>query len=181
MFHKLALFSFLAPSSLDQMVRPASLLWHQWGLRNQASLVSTKSRRHSLHVIPRTDHWRYPAFGSIVDTINNHLARDRARLDPGQHPMVYTLQEGFIPEDRFWIQYVRKDRMRRRSSVLYRSRIVNDLVDRVEELFTSNEKMGLMVRGPHGIGKSFSLINLTRYLLASGKYLVTIIPDGPLS
>lgn len=31
--------------------------------------------------------------------------------------------------------------------------------------------------GPPGVGRSHSLINLTRYLLASKKYVVTIIPD----
>ncbi len=34
-----------------------------------------------------------------------------------------------------------------------------------------------MVKRPQGVGKSYSLVNLTRCLLASGNYLVTIIPD----
>ena len=98
-------------------------------------------------------------------------------MNPGQNPMVYTLEEGFLPEDRSWIDHVRIERMSRKASVLYRPEIVNDLVQRIDELLQARPPSGLMVRGPQGVGKSHSLINLTRYLLASGKYWVTIIPD----
>lgn len=37
--------------------------------------------------------------------------------------------------------------------------------------------MGLMVKGPQGVGKSYSLVNLTRMLLASRRDLITVIPD----
>jgi hypothetical protein len=34
-----------------------------------------------------------------------------------------------------------------------------------------------MIKGPHGIGKSHSLVNVVRKLLSEGVYLVTFIPD----
>jgi len=121
--------------------------------------------------------FKFPFFEDIVDTIKSHVGKDRSSMHPGPNAMIYTLEDGFLPEDRTWIQYVRKDCMRKRSEVLYRPQIVNDLVQQIEHLLGSGDGVGLFVKGPLGVGKSYSLINLTRYLLASGKYWVTIIPD----
>jgi hypothetical protein len=62
-----------------------------------------------------------------------------------------------------------------RLHVLYRANITDDLFERVEDSFES--RLGNMVTGPQGIGKSHSLVNLVLKLQASGKYLVTFIPD----
>jgi len=98
-------------------------------------------------------------------------------MHPRPKATTYILEDGFSPEDRTWIQNVRADRMSFKSDVLYRPQIVNDLVQQIDTLLASNERKGLLVKGPQGVGKSYSLINLTRYLLANGKYWVTNIPD----
>ena len=108
----------------------------------------------------------YPDFGSIVDTIDRHVAKERSSIGPGQNAMVYILKEGLLPEGSFWIRYVRVERMRTRSTVLYRPEIVHDLVQRIAELLASNRRTPLMVKGPRGVGKSYSLINFTRHLMA---------------
>mmetsp|Transcript_88517 Transcript_88517/g.255325 ORF Transcript_88517/g.255325 Transcript_88517/m.255325 type:complete len:277 (-) Transcript_88517:13-843(-) len=125
----------------------------------------------------RSQRWLYPPFASIVDTIESHVTKDRSIMDPGLNATVYTLQDGFLPEDRSWIEFVQDDRMFARSPVLYRPEIVDNLVQFIEKIFGSNRRKGLFVKGPLGAGKSYSLINLTRYLMASGKYWVTIIPN----
>ena len=65
--------------------------------------------------------------------------------------------------------------------VLYRPKIVKKLVKRIERRLNREKekqlKWGIMVKGPQGIGKSFSLVNLVLYLMSTGKYLVTFIPD----
>lgn len=57
--------------------------------------------------------------------------------------------------------------------VLYRPAIVAAMKD---ILLTGHERMGLFVRGPHGVGKSHSLVNLVRSLRAEG-HIVTFIPQ----
>ena len=52
------------------------------------------------------------------------------------------------------------------SKVLYRPEIVKELVDEIERLLKTRPAGGLLVKGPQGVGKSYTLINLTRYLLA---------------
>jgi hypothetical protein len=64
---------------------------------------------------------------------------------------------------------------KQRLHVLYRANITDDLFELVEDSFES--RLGTMVTGPQGIGKSHSLVNLVLKLQASGKYLVTFIPD----
>ena len=70
---------------------------------------------------------------------------------------------------------VRRERLDENADILYRPQIVKVLVQQIEDLLSSKEIAGLLVKGPQGVGKSYSLINLTRYLLASGKYWVTIL------
>ena len=195
MFHTLALFCFLAPSNLENARPTTSSSLQECGIE---PLLSTDFRQRLVlklfassrgiapqdngedaarPPVPPPKRWRSPFFEDIVDTIESHVTKDRSSMDPGQNATVYTLQEGFLPEDRFWIDYVRRERMRKYAKVLYRPKIVNALVEQVEELLTTEDRAGVMVKGPQGVGKSYSLINLSRFLLASGKYWVTIIPN----
>ena len=57
---------------------------------------------------------------------------------------------------------------------LYRPDNVNNLVQRIEDLWATNERWVLMVHEPQAVAKSTSLINLSRYLLASRKYTTTL-------
>ena len=83
-----------------------------------------------------------------------------------------------MPQDRSWMEYARDGRMQERSKVLHRPHIVHDLVQRIDKTFAEDKGMRLIVKGPPRVGKSYSLINLSRYLLASANYWVTIfIPD----
>ncbi len=79
-----------------------------------------------------------------------------------------------MKEDRYWIRSINNTRMRSDSTVLYRPSIVNKLIELVEQKLTSDMDEGIMAQG---VGKSYSLVNLNRCLLASGNYLVTMIPD----
>jgi hypothetical protein len=63
----------------------------------------------------------------------------------------------------------------KRLHVLYRAEITNKLFEAVESSFELG--LGIIVQGPQGIGKSHSLVNLVLKLQATGKYLVTFIPD----
>ena len=56
--------------------------------------------------------------------------------------------------------------------ILYRPAIVAAMKD---ILLTGHERKGLFVRGPHGVGKSHSLVNLVRSLRADG-HIVSFIP-----
>ena len=55
--------------------------------------------------------------------------------------------------------------------------MVHDLVQNIDEFLAINRTRGLLVKGPPGVGKSYSLINLTRYLFASGNHWDITIPD----
>lgn len=63
--------------------------------------------------------------------------------------------------------------------ILYRPVIVDELVVKVERVLNKDRRSGIMIKGPEGIGKSHSLVNLVRKLQygSNGKYLVTFIQD----
>ena len=89
-------------------------------------------------------------------------------LDPvavEMHPMDFAVEfPASFPVERF--------KETRRSGVLYRP----DIVEKMEELLMNeNQVKGLFVRGPQGIGKSHSMVNLVRRLRARGA-IVTFIP-----
>eukprot|EP00978_Attheya_sp_CCMP212_P039746 scaffold209758_cov40-Attheya_sp.AAC.1 len=84
-------------------------------------------------------------------------------------------------DDSPWIQKVRGERFGQtmEGGILYRPYITDQLVGRVEAALGKVLPNGIMVKGPQGIGKSHSLVNLVRKLEqeSDGKYLVTFVPD----
>ena len=58
--------------------------------------------------------------------------------------------------------------------ILYRPKIVKEMMKVVEDAFKKEPRTGIMIKGPHGIGKSL-VRNLKNN--SSCKYLVTFIPD----
>jgi hypothetical protein len=64
----------------------------------------------------------------------------------------------------------------RESIVLYRSHIAEELFEKVEQVLTI-PGIGILLKGPPGIGKSYSLVNLVLKLQSTGKYFVTFFPD----
>jgi Cdc6-like AAA superfamily ATPase len=63
------------------------------------------------------------------------------------------------------------------ANILYRSQIVEELFTDVEEALNT-PKRGIMVKGPQGIGKSHTLVNLVLRLQSTGNYLVTFVPNS---
>jgi Mrp family chromosome partitioning ATPase len=79
----------------------------------------------------------------------------------------------------YWRDFVRSDSFVKTVStgILYRETIVDELTEKIEQAFSLDVMSGVMVKGPQGVGKSHSLVNLALTLQASGNYLVTFIPD----
>jgi hypothetical protein len=63
------------------------------------------------------------------------------------------------------------------NGILYRPAITEELFDKVKAALEKPVEKGVLVQGPHGIGKSHSLVNLVLKLQSTGKYLVTFVPD----
>jgi hypothetical protein len=63
------------------------------------------------------------------------------------------------------------------NGILYRPAITEELFDKVKAALEKHVKKGVLVQGPHGIGKSHSLVNLVLKLQSTGNYLVTFVPD----
>jgi len=87
----------------------------------------------------------------------------------------------FYPDDSYWmngLQKVRFDDCKSRG-IFYRHEIVKAMLKAVEDAFKKGGPAGIMIKGPHGICKSHSLVNLVRTLQYDSrcKYLVTFIPD----
>ena len=115
-------------------------------------------------------------------------------IDPKEVPSIPTLPpsvptltpndptlSAFSPTDSYWIENVQRVRFDDCESrgILYRPKIVKEMMKVVEDAFKKKRGTGIMIKGPHGIGKSHSLVNLVRNLQynSSCKYLVTFIPD----
>ena len=100
---------------------------------------------------------------------------------PLDKPHRYRLQDEFHDEDLYWQDDVRSDHFGNtlETGILYRPQIVAELHQMVEGALSRKVQQGIMVKGPGGIGKSYSLVNLVRKLIygSNSKYLVTFIPD----
>jgi len=87
----------------------------------------------------------------------------------------------FSPEDTYWMERIQSERFNdcNRRGILYRPKIVKEIMTMVDNAFNKDYPDGIMIKGPHGIGKSHSLVNLVRTLQydSSCQYLVTFIPD----
>jgi hypothetical protein len=62
--------------------------------------------------------------------------------------------------------------------LLYRPAIVKTIIQKIDSFLEEGRVKGLLVTGPEGIGKSFSLVNTVIALESTGDYLVTFLPDG---
>jgi hypothetical protein len=98
-----------------------------------------------------------------------------------EHAHRYLLGDEFQKEDLYWTDDVRASRFLSTmdTGILYRPQIVADLHQMIDSALSLKVSQGVMVKGPGGIGKSHSLVNLVRKLLygSNNKYLVTFIPD----
>ena len=94
---------------------------------------------------------------------------------------LYNVNDGFAAKDFYWTATVESDRFigTFKRGILYRPEIVAEMVMEVENVLSERVSFGVMVKGPQGIGKSHSLVNLVRKLLygSQGKYLITFIQD----
>jgi len=94
---------------------------------------------------------------------------------------MYQIHEKFLKEDQYWTDKFIGTRFDRTlvKGILYRSNIVDEIVEQVEKSLQQKLRRGIFVKGPQGIGKSHSLVNTVRQLLygSGGKYLVTFISD----
>jgi len=94
---------------------------------------------------------------------------------------LYRIQSSFAHPDQYWREKAWSERFEDSltSGMLYRPAIVSELVKEVENALKANIGRGIMIKGPQGIGKSHSIVNLIHKLLyrSKGKYLVTFIPD----
>ena len=113
----------------------------------------------------------------LIEQRFNNPNRELSKV-PSMENLVYDIEKNFIPEDRYWITKVRPERFdaSAQSNVLYRPEIVDNLMNALEASQIEDQR-GIMVKGPPGIGKSFSIVNLVLRLMSTGKYLVTFIPD----
>jgi hypothetical protein len=94
---------------------------------------------------------------------------------------LYKIEDAFSEEDLYWKENVRGTRFNSTltTGILYRPDIVDSLVGTVKGALMQSTARGIMVKGPQGIGKSHTLVNLVRKLVydSNNKYLVTFFPD----
>jgi serine kinase of HPr protein (carbohydrate metabolism regulator) len=73
--------------------------------------------------------------------------------------------------DPYWRDHVRSERFSRmiEGGILYQPAIVEDIHGEIVSAFASPVKMGVMIKGSQGIGKSHSLVNTVLKLESSGE------------
>ena len=125
---------------------------------------------------------------SLADVIAAHFHRIEEALDEpnyswDQTTHRYSVDDAFHKDDLYWKANVRGDRFEAAltlgKGILYRPQIVTELHQLIDSALSNEVCRGIMVKGPGGIGKSHSLVNLVRKLTygSNNKYLVTFIPD----
>jgi hypothetical protein len=96
--------------------------------------------------------------------------------EPGVGPHIYKIHEEF--HNPYWqsdLPHQFNDTLE--NGLLYRPIITEEIIKAVESRLKLRNSGGVMVTGPHGIGKSHSLVNAVRKLQSSNNYLVTFIPN----
>jgi len=135
------------------------------------------SKRFKMHL---------PGFNE--EMLRTRLRENFERLKASEfHPspsdsQLYRMQDTFADLDQYWLKEEWGERFEHTltAGILYRPAIVSKLLGEVENLFQKEYgREGIMIKGPQGIGKSHSIVNLLRKLLygSGGKYFVTFIPD----
>jgi hypothetical protein len=95
---------------------------------------------------------------------------------------MYKVQEKFVVsplvDKLYWKKDVQYERFRDTlvDGLLYRPNVTNEIYSKVLDLLERQVPAGLMIKGPQGIGKSHSIVNLARKLLSTGSFVVTIVP-----
>jgi hypothetical protein len=90
---------------------------------------------------------------------------------------LYDVRGSFKGFSEYWMEHLRFERFRDTSRILYRDQVTNTLFNRVRGNLNGGSGLGILLKGPHGIGKSHTLINLILKLLSTEGYLVTFMPD----
>jgi hypothetical protein len=90
---------------------------------------------------------------------------------------LYDVRENLKGFCEYWLDDRWFERFKDVSAILYRDQVTNTLFDRVRDNLNGGSGMGIMLKGPQGIGKSHSLVNLVVRLLSTEDYLVTFMPD----
>jgi hypothetical protein len=117
----------------------------------------------------------FPDAERIARLVAYHFATEPPKVPAKQGPL-YNIREHFGKFCRYWIDKVQFNRFGR-DSVLYRDGVTNALFQRVQYALDRGPGTGIIVKGPQGIGKSHSLVNLVLKLLSTKQYLVTFIPN----
>jgi Cdc6-like AAA superfamily ATPase len=98
---------------------------------------------------------------------------------PTDDGRLYSIEEAFGDTANYWKGNVRYEPFGTKTepTILYRPDITDGLFEKMEETIKNHPRVGVMVKGPRGIGKSHTLINLVHKLQSTGQYLVTFVPD----
>ena len=112
----------------------------------------------------------------LKDAITDHFITPSVETFDDGTSHLYQIKEVFkepywneLQLDRFEFSYV--------NGIFYRPDIVNEIVSKIEANLGCSQSRGLLIKGPLGIGKLHSIVNVVRKLQSTGEYLVTFIPD----
>jgi hypothetical protein len=116
-------------------------------------------------------------WAAVGNALDAHF-RNVCSLQIPQNGTKYNIK-GVFRTFGYWVAMVDKESFDAtlNNGILYREDIVNDLVSAVKNAFGCNGARGVLVEGPHGVGKSHSLVNLVLKLQWRGDCLVTFVPD----
>jgi hypothetical protein len=100
-----------------------------------------------------------------------------AALEPPATAQTQKFDEVF-GEKAYWLDSVSSERFQSSlyEGILYRPEIVDDICHKIADVLTNKVAKSLMIKGPQGIGKSHSLVNVVLKVQSTGEYLVTVIP-----
>jgi hypothetical protein len=116
-------------------------------------------------------------WAAVGNALDAHF-RDVGSLEIPRNRTKYNIK-GVFGKLGYWVPEVDGESFHTtlNNGILYREDIVSDLVREVENAFDCNGAWGVLVEGPHGVGKSHSLVNLVLKLQQAGDRLVTFVPD----
>jgi hypothetical protein len=116
--------------------------------------------------------------------LRRHFSNVLARPKAPRITAMYDIEQAYNGRNPYWVSAMKADRFPRVKEqdvkilpLLFRPIIVNEIKARIDDNLNDILRNGLLVTGPQGVGKSFSLVNTVIKLESTGEYLVTFIPD----
>jgi hypothetical protein len=118
----------------------------------------------------------------LKTALERHFSSDLTQKpNKPEYNSMYDIKAKYQNRTPYWFSKLQSDCFAKDDgdvkALLYRHEIGDNITATIDTHIAGEVKSGLLVTGPQGIGKSFSLVNTVVKMESTGDYLVSFVPD----